>query len=64
MDVHFKFGQDVDVNWIFGPKMDVHRTFCAIWDWRSSNMDDFLDPPTFWQTMLNEWPMLVAKSDL
>ena len=32
MDVHFKSGQDVDVSWIFGPKMDVHRTFCAIWD--------------------------------
>ena len=31
MDVHFQSGQDVDVNWFFGPKMDVHRTFCAIW---------------------------------
>ena len=30
-DVHFKTGQDVDVNWIFGPKMNVHRSFCAIW---------------------------------
>ena len=32
MDVNFKSGQDVDVSWIFGPKMDVHRTFCAIWE--------------------------------
>ena len=31
MDAHFKSGQDVDVYWIFVPKMDVHRTFCAIW---------------------------------
>ena len=31
MDVHFKSDDDADVNRIFGPKMDVHRTSCAIW---------------------------------
>ena len=32
VDVHLKSVQDVDVNWIFGPKMEVHRTFCALWE--------------------------------
>ena len=32
MDIHFKSDDDADVNRIFGPKMDVHRTSCAIWD--------------------------------
>ena len=43
MDVHLQSGQDVDVNWIFGPKMDVHRTFCAIWVLVRSNLVLLLD---------------------
>ena len=42
MDAHFKSGQDVDVYWIFVPKMDVHRTFCAIWVIIYNELDFFL----------------------